>query len=484
MNKKSSDSSDDGKTIKRSSVSLIKRAPHRLRSFQKAVKATVPVGDEVAVINPVVDSVESERKSLKTDAQEKGASANVLSSLEKELTVKALKKPKKSKKKPSVDAEVVGESEVLPLDDHLFDDRAILESFNRVIDHEPPADLVRGSELCPTVFQDNRLINASYKLPINQKRLILAAIAKAGNEEIKDDRFYRLTRKDLIDSGVPSGSVRAVMRDALNGTLYNSSVDVELPPTVPGGNKQIARLRWIQSVVYNEDENYVDINFGRLVSKLISGLNREYTTYKVSSVRGLKSVAAIRIFEMLSQFKNGGHQIISIEEFLHRLQIETKYSPSELRKRLLDPAVKQINETTNFVLTYTLKGQLGRKLDTIFFLWYAKGQQIEQDAESYVQLTKKQAVYFAMLLHAMPAFQSEWGRGRLERWDSLLNELIEALMDPHQSHYFLPWLKKVGFDPNFAKKKKSKRRNGKEEVRETENPILDGFDVDPKTLGS
>ena len=94
MNKKSSDSSDDGKTIKRSSVSLIKRAPHRLRSFQKAVKATVPVGDEVAVINPVVDSVESERKSLKTDAQEKGASANVLSSLEKELTVKALKKPK------------------------------------------------------------------------------------------------------------------------------------------------------------------------------------------------------------------------------------------------------------------------------------------------------------------------------------------------------------------------------------------------------
>ena len=319
------------------------------------------------------------------------------------------------------------------------------------------------------VFQDNRLINANYKLPINHKRLIVAAIAKAGNQPITDERFYRLTRKDLIAIGVPPGSVRTVMREAFEGSLYNSSVDVEFPPTVPGGQNIIMRMRWVQSVVYDPNHDCVDICFGRHMAKLISGLSREYTTYQISTVGSLKSFNAIRIFEMLSQ----------------RLQVESNFSPSELRKRILDPAIKQINEHTMMTVSYSLKAVHGRRLDTIIFLWYSGEDASHENSEQVVvHLTRKQATHFGMILHARADFRSEWGRGRLESWDSLLSELIDALQDPVQTAYFLPWLKKCGFDPDFAKNKSRSRRKKDDQDDKLATPVLDNFDIDPSDLAS
>ena len=282
----------------------------------------------------------------------------------------------------------------------------------------------------------------------------MAAIAKAGNQPITDERFYRLTRKDLIAIGVPPGSVRTVMREAFEGSLYNSSVDVEFPPTVPGGQNIIMRMRWVQSVVYDPNHDCVRyICFGRHMAKLISGLSREYTTYQISTVGSLKSFNAIRIFEMLSQYKNGGRLVIAISTLLQRLQVESNFSPSELRERVLDPAIKQINEHTMMTVSYSLKAVHGRRLEyTIIFLWYS-GEDVSQNSEQVVvHLTRKQATHFGMILHARADFRSEWGRGRLESWDSLLSELIDALQDPVQTAYFLPWLKKCGFDPDSVRR--------------------------------
>ena len=335
------------------------------------------------------------------------------------------------------------------------------------------------------VFQDNRLINANYKLPINHKRLIVAAIAKAGNQPITDERFYRLTRKDLIAIGVPPGSVRTVMREAFEGSLYNSSVDVEFPPTVPGGQNIIMRMRWVQSVVYDPNHDCVDICFGRHMAKLISGLSREYTTYQISTVGSLKSFNAIRIFEMLSQYKNGERLVIAISTLLQRLQVESNFSPSELRKRILDPAIKQINEHTMMTVSYSLKAVHGRRLDTIIFLWYSGEDASHENSEQVVvHLTRKQATHFGMILHARADFRSEWGRGRLESWDSLLSELIDALQDPVQTAYFLPWLKKCGFDPDFAKNKSRSRRKKDDQDDKLATPVLDNFDIDPSDLAS
>ena len=72
-------------------------------------------------------------------------------------------------------------------------------------------------------------------------------------------------------------------------------------------------------------------------------------------------------------------------------------------------------------VSYSLKAVHGRRLDTIIFLWYSGEDASHENSEQVVvHLTRKQATHFGMILHARADFRSEWGRGRLESWNSRL----------------------------------------------------------------
>lgn len=333
------------------------------------------------------------------------------------------------------------------------------------------------------VFKDNRLVNASYNLPVNHMRLILVAIAKAGNEPIRDKCFYRINAQDLIEAGVPKTSVSAVMRDAYDG-LYKQSIDL-IVKVAEDGSEEHVRLHWVDVVKYNPKNSYVDLCFGGLISKFISGLSQTFTAFKLSTIREIKSFNSIRIYEMISQFMSTGRFIISIEDLLYRLQVKSRYEPCILRRRILDPAVKEIKLATNLSVSYELKATRGRKFDTIHFSWIVhQDKQLTNESNEVIQLTQKQAFYFATLLHSDEAFRSDWGKGRRENWKKLLPVIEKELLDPTRMAYFLPWLKKYDFDPDFKtniRRRKAKVTKVKSTVPE-EQDLFDGFDVDPQDL--
>ena len=98
---------------------------------------------------------------------------------------------------------------------------------------------------------------------------------------------------------------------------------------------------------------------------------------------------------MLSQYKNGGRLVIAISTLLQRLQVESNFSPSELRKRILDPAIKQINEHTMMTVSYSLKAVHGRRLDTIIFLWYS-GEDASHENSEQVAMSGQVIVFFSI----------------------------------------------------------------------------------------
>lgn len=333
------------------------------------------------------------------------------------------------------------------------------------------------------VFKDNRLVNASYNLPVNHMRLILVAIAKAGNEPIRDKCFYRINAHDLIEAGVPKTSVSAVMRDAYDG-LYKQSIDL-IVKVAEDGSEEHVRLHWVDVVKYNPKNSYVDLCFGGLISKFISGLSQTFTAFKLSTIREIKSFNSIRIYEMISQFISTGRFIISIDDLLYRLQVKSRYEPCILRRRILDPAVKEIKNATNLSVSYELKATRGRKFDTIHFSWPVhQDKQLANESDDIIQLTPKQAFYFATLLHSDEAFRFDWGKGRRENWKKLLPVIEKELLDPTRMAYFLPWLKKYDFDPDFKtniRRRKAKDTKAKPTAPEEQN-LFDGFDIDPQDL--
>lgn len=324
------------------------------------------------------------------------------------------------------------------------------------------------------VFKDNRLINASYSLPLNHLRLILVAISKADNKQILPNTFYRITAQDLIKTGVPKTSVKVVMQEVFD-TLYKQTVDL-IMNVASDGTEEHVRLNWVDAMKFNPENRYIDVCFSALIVPYISSLGTNYTSYSLEAIRYMRSPNTIRIYEMIMQYQATGIYITRIDHFLRRLNISASYKPAMLRTRILDQAVQDINKATKMAVSYDLKASDGRKFDIIFFKWSVSRAKKLSSEKFDGGLTQKQAYHFATLLHSDEAFRSEWGKGHFVSWKSLFPKLVQELLDPANMSYFEPWLQKHGFDPNF----KTNQRKKKKSVHPYEEELLrDDVDVDP-----
>lgn len=363
---------------------------------------------------------------------------------------------------------------------HSGDESVLMEDFDPEVNNDLLAIAEQQNQFNKKniVFKGNQLVNATYSLPINFMRLILVAISKAGNQKILPGFFYRVTTEDLVKVGVPPTSVRSVMLDAFTN-LRAETIDIIYRSVADGSEEQVS-VPWVDTLKYNPTNRFIDVSFSIHLAPHISLLSSHYTSYCLEDIRYMRSSNAIRLYEMIAQykFKSSGYWIISIEELMRRLTITTRYTPSMLRSRILDPSVEDINRTKKVSLSYDLKATNGRKFDMILFKWLARStKQLPDESQSYDPLTKSQATHFAVLLHSDEAFRSEWGKGRFVSWNSLFPTLVDELSDPSKMSYFLPWLKKYNFDPKY--KKNVRRKKKKNDQASNEPMLIDDLEVDP-----
>jgi len=114
---------------------------------------------------------------------------------------------------------------------------------------------------------------------------------------------------------------------------------------------------------------------------------RLFTRFHIQNIKPLTSIHAIRMYELAKQFDDTGWRILDIEELKRMLKLEGKYNAvKDLKKRVLEPAKKQINERTDINIDYELVKE-GRKYKKIR-LKISKNQQIVDRKENKKLLAK------------------------------------------------------------------------------------------------
>ena len=80
------------------------------------------------------------------------------------------------------------------------------------------------------VVMDNSLIRASFKLTVNEIRLILVALSQMpkGDEPINPKQAYYISKDDFVRLGVPAKNVAREIRDAC-GDLLSRVVTIKTP---------------------------------------------------------------------------------------------------------------------------------------------------------------------------------------------------------------------------------------------------------------
>ena len=221
-----------------------------------------------------------------------------------------------------------------------------------------------------TVNRSNNLVQASYYLTLNEKRLIEACIAKVSTKNGIPDRI-EITAEEFCTAFPaikPNESYKALK--LATSELYERSVKIM-------GEKlgEEIDFRWIDAKVrYSDDEAKVSISFTKWVKPYLSELQGGYTTYRLLDIGRLKSAHAIRLYELLMRYQDTGFRVDKLSDLKEYFGIADKYSEwYEFNRWVLKPSVKNINESSNWKVTYSTKKK-GRKIDLVAFKFHLKDQ--------------------------------------------------------------------------------------------------------------
>jgi len=212
------------------------------------------------------------------------------------------------------------------------------------------------------VWQSNTLVEASHSMTLNEKRLIYAAAA-VHNPKLPMPSKNRITLHaddfaEVFGLG-DSNQIYEALADAAE-RLFNRRIRRIRDSPRGKGRKIITNMRWVSFAEYNEGEGTVTLGFCPEVAPYLTLIHQEFTRFKLKHIGNIGSYYGLRLYELCAQFRKGGERTIALDKLREMLDLGDKYERIEtLRRRVLDPALKEINKHTDLrvVMTPERKGR-------------------------------------------------------------------------------------------------------------------------------
>lgn len=299
------------------------------------------------------------------------------------------------------------------------------------------------------IVKDNVLINASYNLDMVEQRLILLAILQAREEKIGIDANTRLrihASEYMQQFNVNKHAAYKALKTAVTN-LFGRQFSYYTIDQKTGKQKKIIS-RWVQNISYIDDAAILEIAFTMDVIPLITRLEKQFTSYQLKQVTQLTGKYAIRLYELLIAWREVGKTpIFQIEGFRLKLGLETGDYPriDTFKRRVLESAVKQINEYTDITVKIEQHKE-GRSISGFAFSFKQKKDTknfISDKSKIVIKMTDSQRHMFANKLSELPEM-SVYSYGT-ESYVQFSVRIAEMLKEQEKIMEFLPYLKKLGF---------------------------------------
>lgn len=301
------------------------------------------------------------------------------------------------------------------------------------------------------VVKDNALINASYNLDLVEQRLILLAIVEAresGKGINANDPLEVHADSYINQFNVHRNTAYQALKDACKDLFARQFSYQEKKPN---GNIRSVMSRWVSQIAYNDNEATVDLIFAPTVVPFITRLEEQFTKYELQQVSCLSSAYAIRLYELLIQWRSTGKTpIIELEEFRKKLGVlDNEYlRMAHLKERVLELSIKQINLHTDITVKYE-QHKKGRSIAGFSFNFKQKKTAVQVKEKKtkrdnhFMKMTDSQRHLFANKLAELPEMSS-YSQGA-ESYAQFAIRIAEMLKDVQKIEELFPYLKKVGF---------------------------------------
>ncbi|MGE4234634.1 MAG: replication initiation protein RepM [Bacteriovoracia bacterium] len=226
------------------------------------------------------------------------------------------------------------------------------------------------------IVKDNALINASYNLDLVEQRLVLLAIIEARESQkgINANDALTIHASSYIQYfNVEKNTAYEALKNACD-VLFSRQFSYQ--ERNKNGNIENIKSRWVSEIRYIDKEASVKLIFSPSVVPLITRLERHFTSYEIEQVRHLSSRYAIRLYEILIQWRSiGKTPKFEINDFRELLGLTIEDYPriDNFKRKILDFSIAQINEHTDILVGYE-QHKAGRVITGFSFTFTQKKQ--------------------------------------------------------------------------------------------------------------
>ena len=329
---------------------------------------------------------------------------------------------------------------------------------------------------------DNSIVKASYNLSVNEQRLLLSALAQIPkNEPIDPKQAYYITREDFIRLGANADQatrdIRNATKDLMKKTLlidtnagilefhwlsevlrFDKNADARLRLKYPNPEDYknyingLRKYNLLESLPIgrHSDDIVARVVFDSRILPLLSELKDNFTQFVIDDVAGFGSIYSFRFYQMMMQFKSTGYCKISLDDLRYVLALFEKYEATkDLRKWVIDTAVKEINEKTPYKVSYELI-KSGRKFTHLELKFKLKAEpkkatslRDQNTPDLFYKMSDSQINMFGNQLAKLSEL-SHLAIGN-ESYEALASRIKDMLKDTEKQKQFLPHLIKLGF---------------------------------------
>lgn len=189
------------------------------------------------------------------------------------------------------------------------------------------------------VIKSNKLIEARYKLSLNEQKIILYAVSKLDDTKDKFNILELETREFM--QLLNTSQFRYTEIRELVSNLMSKQVRIKT-------DKRDLVANWVSSIDYIKDAGLIELEFSEKLIPYLLQLKERFTRYQLNNILYLKNKHSIRIYELLKQYETIGKREFTIDELKKILMLEGKYEQfRDFNKSVLKQTMEEINEFTD-----------------------------------------------------------------------------------------------------------------------------------------
>jgi plasmid replication initiation protein len=202
------------------------------------------------------------------------------------------------------------------------------------------------------VYKHNKLNNAGMRLNGSDYKVYLSAIALVKNAQNGDNlpNECTLSAKEFSESmKIDLDNAYKILKSTADKLVKNQIV-IEKPELF-----EIQVINIVDSATYNKKQGTIKIEFTKSLMEYLKTRDNNYTIYNLQEIADLTSIYAIRLYELIQQYKTTGFITKSIEQLRQMFKLEEhEYKLyADLKRKVIGQAVKEICEKTDFSIEIT-----------------------------------------------------------------------------------------------------------------------------------